>query len=153
MSKAKPYLISFGVTFLVGILGAIVTYAGQGDFQALNQPPLSPPAFLFPIVWTILFALMAFGAARIYLLNGRKIDTELSVYAAQLIFNFFWCVFFFGFGWYLFSFIWLVALWILVLRMILLFTRRDKLAGLLQIPYLIWLTFAGYLNFGIYLLN
>ncbi len=153
MSKAKPYVISFAVTYLVAILGGIITYAGQGDFQVLNQPPLSPPAILFPIVWSLLYGLMAFGAARVYIKNNRTINSALIVYAVQLVFNFFWCVFFFGFGSYLLSFVWLIALWLLVLRMILLFRRTDKLSAFLQIPYLLWLTFAAYLNLGIYLLN
>ena len=153
MSKYKPYIISGILTLLVGALGGIVTYRGMGDFMALEQPPLSPPGWFFPVVWTILYLLMAFGAARVYVKGGRVISGELILYGVQLVFNFLWCVFFFGLGAYLFSFIWLLALLGLVTAMIIAFYGRDKLAGLLQIPYILWLCFAGYLNLFIYILN
>ncbi len=153
MSKYKPYIISLSVTLAVGILGGVVTYLGMDEFSTLTQPPLSPPGFLFPVVWTILYVIMAIGAARVYIKGKRKLSDGLIVYAVQLFFNFFWSVFFFGFGLYLFSFIWLVALWLLVLLMIVLFYRTDKLSAYIQIPYLLWLTFAAYLNMGVFLLN
>ena len=152
MSKYKPYIISLSVTLAVGILGGVVTYLGMDEFSTLTQPPLSPPGFLFPVVWTILYVIMAIGAARVYIKGKRKLSDGLIVYAVQLFFNFFWSVFFFGFGLYLFSFIWLVALWLLVLLMIVLFYRTDKLSAYIQIPYLLWLTFAAYLNMGVFLL-
>ncbi len=153
IKKYKTYIISVAIALGVGILGGIVTSLGMPEFSKLNQPPLSPPPFLFPIVWTILYTLMGIGAARIYIKNDKKLSRELLIYAVQLLFNFFWTVFFFGFGAYLFSFIWIAALWGLVLTMIITFYKKDKISGLLQIPYLLWLTFAAYLNLGIYLLN
>ncbi len=151
--KYKTYIISIAIALGVGILGGIITSLGMPEFTQLDQPPLSPPPFIFPIVWTILYVLMGIGAARIYIKSGKKLSKELLIYAVQLFFNFFWTVFFFGFGAYLFSFIWIVALWGLVLAMIIGFYKKDKISGLIQIPYLLWLTFAAYLNLGIYLLN
>ncbi len=151
--KLKTFVISLILTFLFAAAGGIVTYAGMSGFEAAKQPPLSPPSFLFPIVWTILFALMAFGAAVIYDSDAKSAPRALFVYTVQLTMNFWWCVLFFGFGLYLTSFVWLVLLWVAVLVMIIMFTRINKLAGLFQIAYLVWLTFAAYLNFGIWLLN
>lgn len=125
------------------------------EFQALIKPPLAPPGWLFPVVWTILYALMGYSS---YLIQTSDADTEtksdaLMLYTYQLIVNFLWPIFFFNFGWYLFSFVWLIVLWTLVLLMIRSFSKISKTAAYLNIPYLIWLTFAAYLNAGIWWLN
>ena len=151
--KYKHYIVSIAIALAVGILGGIITYLGMGEFNSLNQPPLSPPGFLFPVVWSVLYVLMGVGAARVYKKDGNLFSPALKVYAAQLFFNFFWSVFFFGFGLYWFSFIWLAVLWGLVLAMIILFKNTDNAAAYMQIPYILWLTFAAYLNIGIAFLN
>lgn len=124
-------------------------------FADLNKPPLSPPGWLFPVVWTILFVLM--GAASYLVLTSEKpqqvVDRALRLYVVQLGVNFFWSIFFFGQSRYLFSFLWLVLLWLLILATAIRFYRIMPLAGYLLLPYLIWVTFAGYLNLGICLLN
>ncbi len=153
MKKYKPYIISFCIAFAVAIAGGIVTYLNMSSFEKLIQPLLSPPGFLFPIVWTILYALMAFSAARIYIRLGNLKNPAMYLYGAQLIFNLGWSILFFGAGAYLFSFIWLIILWVLVLAMIIVFYRTDKTAALLQLPYILWLSFAAYLNLSIYLIN
>ena len=124
-------------------------------FRALEKPPLAPPGWLFPVVWTILFLLMGFASYLVYA-AGRGTQsgrTALWFYAVQLLFNFFWSIFFFNCGAYLFSFFWLLALWVLVFTTAVLFFRISHPAGWLLAPYLVWITFAGYLNFGVYLLN
>ena len=152
-TSRKTLIYSFVLTFLFAIGGGIVTYAGMSHYKDAAQPPLTPPSWLFPVVWTILFALMAYGAARVYDSVNSAMPRAILVYFIQLTMNFWWCVLFFGFRLYLFAFIWLVLLWLAVLVMIVLFYRIDKKAGLLQIFYLLWLTFAAYLNLSIYLLN
>ena len=122
-------------------------------FQNTVQPPLSPPAYLFPIVWTLLFLLMSVSAAIIYDSDDEISPKALFLYMIQLTLNFWWCVLFFGFRLYFFSFIWLLLLLLTVFVMTVLFYRVNKLAGILQIPYILWLTFAAYLNFGIWFLN
>ena len=115
---------------------------------------MSPPSIVFPIVWGILFALMGIGAARIYLAPASNARSRsLLLFLIQLAFNFFWSIIFFNLQNFGFAFIWLIALWILILFMILFFRKVDKLAAWLQIPYLLWVTFAAYLNFGVWLLN
>lgn len=151
--KRKTLIYSFVFTFLFAIGGGIVTYMGMSGFEAIKQPALTPPSWLFPVVWTVLFALMAYGAAVIYDSGSPLMPRAMFIYALQLTMNFWWCVLFFGFRLYLFAFIWLVLLWVSVLVMIILFSRINRGAGLLQIFYLLWLSFAAYLNFAVWLLN
>ena len=143
------------IPLLVGGLASFLTRGGMDVFMQLNQPPLSPPGWVFGVVWTILYILMGVSSYLVIQSGAEEevVNKALSVYVYQLIVNFLWPTFFFNFGWYLFSFLWLVLLWVLVLIMIIRFYNISKLAGILQIPYLIWLTFAGYLNLGVWLLN
>lgn len=122
--------------------------------ETVRQPPLSPPQIVFPIVWGILYALMGIGAARLRLgLPSPERNKGINLFLIQLVVNFFWTLLFFNARVYGFSFLWLLLLWGLVLAMILQFRRTDPLAAKLQIPYLLWLTFAAYLNLGVWYLN
>ena len=122
--------------------------------EMIQKPPLSPPAILFPLVWTILYALMGIGAARIAAsADGNLWSRALNVFVVQLVVNFFWSLIFFNAQAYGFALVWLLLLWVLIIAMILLFWPVDRLAALLQIPYLLWVTFAAYLNYGVWRLN
>ncbi len=150
----KKLAICVAIPLLVGGLSALLTRNSMEAFGALNQPPLSPPGWLFPVVWTILYILM--GVASYLVVTARRsrmTNPALTAYGTQLFFNFFWSIIFFNWQQYLFAFIWLLVLWVLILVTLLRFYRIDKRAGYLLIPYLLWVTFAGYLNLGIYLLN
>lgn len=148
----KKLILCLLIPLAVGGLSAFLTRNGMEIFKTLQKPPLSPPAKLFPFVWTILYIMM--GLASYIVLTSKKPSTlGLILYGAQLFFNFFWSILFFNKEMYLFSFIWLVIMWLLILATTVLFYRSSKFAGYLLIPYLIWVAFAGYLNFGIYLLN
>ena len=154
--KIKPYAISILISLGVGGLSAWVTRDNMTVFDTVEKPPLTPPAILFPIVWTILYVLMGISAARIYPNEARcprEVKSALTVYGATLFLNFMWSVIFFNFRAFLISFLWLLILWIVILIMIRRFWKIEKLSAYLQIPYLIWVTFAGYLNLAIYLLN
>lgn len=153
--KTKQFLICLAIPLLVGGLSAFITRGGMDIFETINKPSLSPPGWLFPVVWTVLFILMGIASYLVLVLGKpqMEINRALLIYGIQLIFNFFWSIFFFNFSLYLFSFIWLVLLWLLILATTVLFYRISKPAGYLMIPYLLWVTFAGYLNFQIYLLN
>ena len=143
------------IPLIVGGLAGLLTREGVMVFGSLNKPPLAPPAWLFPVVWTILYTLMGVSSYLILQSGADEaaVSRAISVYVYQLIVNFLWPTIFFQLQWYLFAFFWLVLLWILVVIMIIRFYNISKLAGYLQIPYLIWLTFAGYLNLAIWLLN
>ena len=151
-TKWKLLILCIALPLAVGALSAFLTRGGMSDFDRVLQPPLAPPAWLFPVVWTILYTLMGISSYLV-LTSGDPSKYALLLYFVQLILNFFWSLIFFGLQNYLFAFVWLVALWAAILGTIFLFSRSSKTAALLMIPYLLWVTFAGYLNFGIYLLN
>ena len=122
--------------------------------QTIEKPPLSPPGWVFPVVWTILFALMGIGAARIRLSPLPKDRSQgINLFISQLVINFFWSPIFFNAQAFGFAFLWLLLLLGLVLWMTLTFRKVDPLAAKLQIPYLLWLVFAAYLNLGVWWLN
>lgn len=151
MDKVKIYAKSILIPILVGAVVGIIT-SNFIDYNTLEQPPFAPPAILFPIVWTILYTLM--GISYGILENNSLVDSKINlIYYFQLFVNALWSFFFFVFDWRLFSFFWILLLIALVVIMIIEFYKKNKVAGLLQIPYLIWLVFAAYLNFGVYLLN
>lgn len=148
----KKLILCLALPLGVGGLSALLTRDAMGDFGALNQPPLSPPGWLFPVVWTVLYILMGLSSYLV-LTSGKASLQALEVYGAQLAVNFFWSIIFFNLGWYLFSFLWLILLLALVTAAILLFCRASRAAAYLLVPYLLWVAFAGYLNLFIYLLN
>ncbi len=154
--KVKTYIISILIPLVVGALAAFLTRNNMMLFDQIVQPPLSPPSILFPIVWTVLYVLMGIGAARVYLIGGKdkkKTADALAVYAVQLVINFFWSIIFFNMKAFLSAFLWLILLWIAILSMIVKFNSIDRAAALINIPYLVWVTFAGYLNYMIFVLN
>ena len=155
-SVVKSYVIGIIIPLLVGGLSAILTSGSMGIYNMIITPPLAPPSIVFPIVWTILFILMGISSVMVYNTDYIPLPQRKSAiytYALSLFFNFFWSVLFFNFRTYGLAFFWLVGLWILILLMIVRFYRLDKPAGLLQIPYLLWVTFAGYLNYTVWILN
>ncbi len=155
-NKIKHYVISVAIALGVGGISALLTSGNMDIYSRIEQPPLAPPAILFPIVWTILYVLMGISAAMVYKEKDKKpeeVRNALTVYGISLFFNFFWSIIFFNMQAYLFAFIWLVALWVLILLTIIKYCRIKPIAAYLQIPYLLWVTFAGYLNFAIFILN
>ena len=153
MKKYKYLIISILISLGVGGLSALITGGDMDTYKQLSKPPLSPPSVLFPIVWTILFILMGISAYMVYVSKDRDKDSALTVYVIQLIINFFWSIIFFSLKLRLFAFIWIILLLVLIIIMIVKFYRISKLAGLLQIPYLIWTCYATYLTIAIYILN
>ena len=153
-SKTKVYGISIALSLVIGGLSALFTMMGMDDYRLAEKPALTPPEIVFPIVWTILYTLMGISAARVWIASeGKGSNGGLMLYAIQLVANFFWSVIFFTLKAYGFAFFWLLFLWLLVLLMIISFSKTDKIAAYLQVPYLLWLSFAGYLNFMVWMLN
>ena len=153
--KWKTYAFWILLAQAVGGLSGFLTRKGSQFYaETVVKPALSPPSAVFPIVWGILFVLMGIGAARIYLApRSAERRRSLLLFFVQLVFNFLWSIVFFNLQAFGFAFVWLLALWVLILLMILTFRKVDPLAAWLQIPYLLWVTFAAYLNFGVWLLN
>jgi len=153
--KIKPFVIGIAIAWAVGALSALLTRGNMGLYDEIARPPLSPPMVLFPIVWGILFTLMGVSSAMIWLEreNGKDTGTALRIYGLQLVVNFFWSIIFFNMRAFLFAFIWIMLLWALIIVMITLFRRLNKTAAYLQIPYLLWVTFAAYLTLMIFMMN
>ncbi len=151
----KAYVFWIALSEAVGVMAGLLTRSSSEMYGMLAvKPPLSPPAWLFPAVWTVLYALMGIGAARVSLTPpSSERSRGLNLMVAQLIVNFFWPLLFFNAQAYGFAFLWLLLLWFLVLWMILSFSKVDVPAALLQIPYILWLTFAAYLNAAVWVLN
>lgn len=155
--KIESYIIGILIPLAVGSLSAFFTRNSMDLYQTIVKPALAPPAIVFPIVWSILYILMGVGSAIVYNSNTaseKEKKNALLIYAVQLAFNFLWSIIFFNLRTFGFSLVWLIVLWVLILIMIIRFVRIScPVAGLLQIPYLLWVTFAGYLNYMIYTLN
>ena len=151
----KTYVRWITICEAVGFLAGILTRQGTKIYaQTAIKPPLTPPGWLFPVVWVVLYALMGIGAARITLESQSvKRSRGLNLMVTQLVVNFFWPLLFFNAGVYGFALLWLLLLWGLVLWMILVWRKAEPLAAWLQIPYLLWLSFAVYLNAGVWYLN
>ena len=153
--KWKPIVLWILIAELVGFLSGWFSREGTEIYNlTVQKPPLSPPMWLFPVVWIILFALMGIGAGLVTAEPASQARSRgLNLMVTQLVVNFFWPLLFFHAQAFGFSFLWLLLLWLLVLWMILEFRKTNPLAAWLQIPYLLWLTFAAYLNAGVWVLN
>jgi tryptophan-rich sensory protein len=151
----KKLIKNLAIPLLVGIVSGFLTRGGVEQFKTDTiKPVFSPPDWLFPVVWTILYILMGISSYIIDIkvtTNDKRTATVL--YYLQLAFNFFWSFIFFNFQAYLPAFVWIIILWVLIIATTIEFYKIDKAAGILMVPYLIWVTFAAVLNFSIYLLN
>lgn len=144
----KRLIIIIIITFVVGSFFSFFTMNNMDTFKELEKP-INVPGILFPIVWSILYLLMSIS---LYIVIDKN-RNSLIIYSIQLIINSLWTLIFFGFGTYLLAFIWIILLLIAIVIMIAKFYNIDKKAAYLNIPYLLWVLFAAYLNLGIYLLN
>ena len=154
--KIKPYVLSVAIALAVGGLAAFLTRNDMNLYQEIVLPPLAPPSILFPIVWSVLYVLMGISSSMIYLKRDEMpnaVRDALSVYGINLVLNFMWSIIFFKFRVFLLAFIWLLALLAVIVKMIFDFKKIKPIAGYLQIPYALWVSFAGYLNFAIWVLN
>lgn len=150
----KKLLLCLGIPLAVGGFSALVSGSTAG-YRELIRPPLSPPGWVFPVVWTVLYLLMGWASFRVSEANAPK-DAKrqaLRIYGLQLLVNFLWSPVFFRLELRLAAFGILLALWLLVCLTIHRFSAIDEKAGDLLLPYLLWITFAGYLNLATYLLN
>lgn len=151
----KKLAVCLAIPLAVGGLSALITGGMAADFNTLNQPPLSPPGWVFPIVWTVLYLLMGYASYRILTSGAEReqVQKALRLYGAQLALNFLWSPVFFGLEWRLVALVILVTLWVLIYLTMRAFAKIDEPASDLLLPYILWVTFAGYLNLGVYLLN
>lgn len=150
----KPLLIAVLIpVVLIGGGTALATMGAMSEYGQLNRPPLSPPGWLFPVVWTLLFILMGIASYLVWNSGSRERVTPLTVYGVQLAVNFLWSIVFFNMKSFWLAFAVLLVLWVLILITIALFAKVNKAAAWLLVPYLLWVTFAAYLNIGVAVLN
>lgn len=146
-------VLSVALALGVGALSAALFGSGAPLYEELIQPAWAPPAWVFPVVWTILYVLMGVAAARVFLTGEEGRRYALGLYLVQLAVNFFWSFFFFQEQAFLAAFFWLLLLLLLVLETFWAFAELDKKAARLLLPYLAWLVIAAFLNLSVYLLN
>lgn len=152
--KVWPCIGFSAVALVVGGLSALFSSGAMQDYENWLRPPLAPPGWVFPVVWTILYILMGISADIVWCgSSGRARRYALGLWGGQLFFNFCWTFLFFNLQWRLFAFFWLLVLLLLVIAMISRFSRISTTAAQLNYPYILWLCFAGYLNFASYILN
>ena len=156
--EIKVYAFFILLCELIGGLSSLVSMLIGGwnamSLMGVQQSGLTPPGFIFPIVWAILYALMGIGAARIWLADESKARTQgLLVFSAQLVVNFFWSIIFFGFQWFQLAFWWILLLLALIILMVYIYQKVDRVAAWLQIPYMLWVTFATYLTYMVWMMN
>lgn len=153
-TDAKALIKCMAIPLIIGGLAAFLTRDGMEYFtEELVKPPLTPPSWVFLVVWTILYTMMGYACFLVIDEGTGDQKTARILYSVQLLFNFFWPIIFFNLKWYLFAFTWLIILWFLILATLKAFAEMQPKAGGLMLPYLLWVTFAGYLNFTAYLLN
>lgn len=151
MEKLKIYAKSILIPVIIGgIVGILIS--NYIDYDSLIKPFLAPPSIVFPIMWTILYILM--GISYGILKSKNLLNSEIKwIYYLQLFVNAMWPIIFFIWKWRFFAFLWIILLDVLVIILVIKFYQKNKISGLLQIPYLLWTLFASYLNLSIYLLN
>ena len=155
--KIKPGLLAVAVAIplCVGGISAMLTGDMMKEYFFLNKPPLSPPGWVFPIVWPILYVMMG-TASYLVITSGvdkALITKALAFYGIQLVLNFFWSILFFNYSLFLWALIELIAMWALIIVTMVYFFRISEPAGLMMIPYMLWTTFAAYLNYSVYKLS
>lgn len=153
--KILSLIVCVLIPLAVGGLSAFLSREGFRDFALIEKPPLSPPAWVFPVVWTALYILMGVASWLVYTSAAPQPEKKkaLTLYGEQLFFNFFWSIIFFNLAAYYAAFLWLIALWVLILLTLISFWKIRRPAGWLLLPYILWVTLAGYLNLGVALLN
>ena len=159
MKRIGKIVAAIGIPLAVGCVSALLTSDAMQQFESLNQPPLSPPGWLFPVTWTVLYVLMGlasylvFDAKAVGEAAERSRRIALGLYGLQLFFNFCWSPLFFVMKQYYFAFFWLLVMWGLILALLITAGKLDRRASILLLPYLLWTTFAGYLNIMVAILN
>lgn len=154
-ARRKQLILAIAIPLAVGGLAAICTNDSMRLFEEIRKPPLSPPRWVFPVAWTILYAMMGYASFIITASDASSARKRraLLVYGGQLAVNFLWTIVFFQTQAFLAAFFVLTLLWLLILGCMVLFYFISETAGELLIPYILWVSFAAYLNLSIYLLN
>lgn len=150
--KIKNLIVNILIPNIIGFLSSVLGKVST-EFNAFKKPTWTPPGIVFPIVWTILYILMGVSSYLIYESNSVEKDDALKIYGMNIIINGLWSIIFFRFKLFFLAFITVIILIILTIIMIIKYYKINKVAGLIQIPYLIWLFVALALSYNVYILN
>ena len=150
-----PLIFALIIPLLIGGLSSLLTSGNMEAYNVMKAPPLAPPGWLFPVVWTILYVLMGLASYLVFVSDAEpdKKRKALMFYGAQLIMNLFWSTLFFTFGQYLIALIWLLVMWALIIVCVVRFYNIRKAAGLMMGGLFLWTTFAAYLNLAYLILS
>ncbi len=151
--KVKPFVISLIIPFASGLISYFISGDIKAVYADIDKPFFAPPDWIFPVVWNILFLLMGISCYMIFVSGSPVRKKALTFYGVQLFLNTFWTFIFFKLEMFLFALIWIAAILVLTAIMCMYFYNIKPPAAYLQIPYLLWLTFALMLNAGVYFLN
>ena len=149
------FICALAVPLITGVLSSLITRNAMNQYNIMPKPPLSPPGWVFPVVWTILYILMGVASYMVITSDASRnlVTGAVLFYCIQLIMNFFWSILFFSFSLYLASFIWLIIMWVFVVICTVYFFLARTAAGVMMLPYIVWASFAAYLNFAVYRLS
>lgn len=156
MNNTLKLIIAIVVSELAGIIGSVFTTPSIADwYVGIVKPALNPPAWVFGPVWTTLFALMGISAFLIWKkgLEHKDVKIALGIFIGQLVFNTLWSIIFFGLHSPAGAFFELIILWLAILATIISFAKISRPAAWLLLPYILWVSFAMYLNYAIWVLN
>lgn len=153
MKNLKAFLISLAIPITTGFLSSLFAKNSQAIYQNLELPSFAPSSMVFPIVWTALYILMGIPAYLVYVYGDNKKYEALKVYLVSLVINFFWSIIFFRLELQIVALAWIIILLITIIYMAIIFYKQNKIAGYLQIPYILWVAFATILNLSIVILN
>lgn len=153
LQRLRQFIICLLIPLVVGFVSYLIARDGMNLFDTMDKPPLSPPAWLFSVAWTILYILMGIGSFAVYASDRKGRASILFIYGVSLFFNFLWSPVFFIGKLYWFALVWLVIMMIMVVVMTVRSVKVSKLAVVCFAPYIVWCLFAVYLNTGIAIMN
>lgn len=153
--KWDVLLAALLIPLFVGVFSAYLTNEDMKLYGSFNHPVLAPPAWVFPIVWTILYVMMGVASYLVYMADAGRDEKNkaLQFYAGQLAMNLFWSTLFFTYKRYLLSLIWLLIMWVMVMICAARFLRIRRAAGIMMGVLFLWTTFAAYLNLAYYVMS
>ena len=154
MEKIKNIAIAVAIPLFIGLLSGYLTAEAMELYQNLEQPAFSPPGWIFGPVWIVLYILMGYASYRVWERREKyKVNTALTYYGVQLVFNFFWSLIFFRFQLRGLALLEIFILLTLIIITTIKFYKIDKWAAYLLFPYIGWVGFATILNYSIWILN
>lgn len=153
--RLLPLCIALAIPLLAGGISAFWTAGDMKLYETMKHPPLAPPGWLFPVVWTILYIMMGVASYQVFTaeVEPKQKRKALTVYAVQLLMNMVWSTLFFTYTRYLLALIWLLIMWVIIFLCIIRFWKIRRSAAVMMCVLFVWTTFAAYLNLATYVIS